>query len=553
MQKPLKIILFISLFVVLWLPFIQEQTSFFKEPQLTGAFIKPNRPNFSIDSLNKLSFQKQYENYKNYSFGFKGLLVKIKNSVNYILFKELSVEDNFAGKDNFVFSVGSTERTLGVRYNGKEQNNATIEKINFLKEGLKKRGGHLIVLMVPSKEMIMPDFLPAPYSNNYKSQTDYADFIDGYKKRNIPVIDYCTYFKQLRKTSQHSLYTKTGVHWSLYGASLAQDTLVNYIENMVGKPIPKYKRNGVEISDTARDSDNDFEAPLNLLFSLGQPKYVYPKLEMIESTRKNYRPKVIIIGDSFFWQIKGHRMLMNIFTEDSKFWYYFAMNSCPIGDAAGIPLKEVNVMRELETADIVLLIGNISTLDRFPFGVTDYYYNNIASPEIVEAVQKNIKENSLWMTKLNGKITSSNQSIDEIVTAEAKCVCRDKKTFTIKAANKKYVCAGGNEDKILIVNREVASDCETFSLLNLGDDKVAIYSYKNRFLCPELYSKAEITSTRIAIGGWETFTLQDLGDDFVAFKASNGKYISLDEKTQQLFAIADKIGPNEKFKIAVVK
>src|ERR1700752_5163230 len=268
MQQRLKMILFIFLFALLWFPFIQEQTKIFKEPELTGVFIKPNKPGFSIDSLNKLTFQKQFEDYLNYNFGFKGLLIKIKNSVNYILFKELSVEDNFAGKDNFIFSVGSTERTLGIRYNGKDQNNATLKKIKFLKDGVKNHGGEIICLLLPSKEMILPDYLPRAYVGRNKNQTDYNDFIEGYKKYNISTIDYCAYFKQLEKTSLCSLYTKTGVHWSLYGASIAQDTLVSYIEHVIGKPIPRYRRIGVELSDTARESDNDFEAPLNLLFGL---------------------------------------------------------------------------------------------------------------------------------------------------------------------------------------------------------------------------------------------------------------------------------------------
>src|SRR6185312_6436659 len=102
MKQKLKIILFILLFAVLWLPFIQEQTKLFKEPELKGAFIKPNKPEFSIDSLNTMEFQKQYETYRNFNFGFKALLVKIKNSINYILFKELSVDDNIAGRDNFI-------------------------------------------------------------------------------------------------------------------------------------------------------------------------------------------------------------------------------------------------------------------------------------------------------------------------------------------------------------------------------------------------------------------------------------------------------------------
>src|ERR1700758_5890373 len=101
MQQKLKIILFVFLFALLWLPFIQEQTNLFKESELKGAFVKPSFPKFSIDSLNKLSFQKQFEDFENYNFGFRGLMVKIRNSVNYILFKELGALDYVVGENRF--------------------------------------------------------------------------------------------------------------------------------------------------------------------------------------------------------------------------------------------------------------------------------------------------------------------------------------------------------------------------------------------------------------------------------------------------------------------
>jgi hypothetical protein len=553
MQQRLKITLFVFLFALLWLPFIQEQTKIFNEPKLTGAFVTPAKPNFSIDSLNELSFQKQYENYKNCCFGFKGLLVKIKNSVNYILFKELSFWEFIVGKDGFVFNETHIKRTLGIYYNGKEKNNATIEKIKFFKDGLKNNGGKLICLLVPSKEIETLDFLPSQYSNYPKKQTDYDDLVAGLKKNNIETVDCYQYFKQFKITSPYPFYTKTGSHWSMYGASFAHDTLINYIEKTIGKSMPKYKRVGVEISDTARGDDADFERPLNLLFSIGQAQYKYPKFEMIESTRKNYRPKVIIIGDSFIRQIIGQGVLQYIFSEDSKFWYYFASTSYSINDANNCPLNNLNITKELEEADFVILEASFGTFELFPFGVTDYYFNHATSPEISKVVKQYIKESSLSMTKRNEKKTSPNLSIDEIVTTEAKHICRDKKMFTLKAANGKVVSAGGDGDKALIVNRDIAADWERFFMLQFENDKVAIYSYKNTFLSVELNSKTEITSTKKNIGDWEIFTLQNLGNGSVAFKAGNGKYVSLDKQQQQLFATADKIGTNEKFEITIVK
>jgi hypothetical protein len=117
------------------------------------------------------------------------------------------------------------------------------------------------------------------------------------------------------------------------------------------------------------------------------------------------------------------------------------------------------------------------------------------------------------------------------------------------ASNNKYVCAGGDNDKVLLVNRDNASGWETFSLLLLEKNKTAIYSYKKRFLSAELNSKSEITVNKESIGNWEIFTIQHIENDFITLKADNGKYLSLDENSQQLFANATTIGKNEKFKL----
>lgn len=547
MHSSRKKIIFVLLFAVLWLPFYQEITGFFRDPELKGAFINPEKPEFNLDSLNEFRFQKKFEDYQNAFFGFRGFFIKLKNSFNYVLFRELSVEDNIAGKDNFIFSVAHVERALGIRYNGKESNQRTIEKIKFLKDGLEKRGRHLFVMIVPSKEMIMPEYLPRKYAGRQKAETDYADFINGYKIAGIPYLDYCTYFAMIRDSSRYPLYTKTGVHWSVYGACIAQDTLVGRVQKLVGQELADYKRTGIELSDTARESDADFEGPLNLFFNLGQPQYQYPVLQMIPETTKRYKPKVIIVGDSFFWQIKMRRILMNIFTPDSKFLYYFN-TSCPIGDEAGCPVKDIDAMRELETADVVILEGSIGTLDRFPYGVADFYYDHIASSEILKSVEEHVRSDRDLMDRLE-KNKSADALSQDIAANEARRLCRDRRRIFIRASNNKYVTAGGEEDKLLFANRDRPDTWETFSMLQLPDNKVAIYSYKNRFLTPEVYEGSEISNTRTGMGGWELFTLEKVNGEFCALRCFNGKYVSLDESTQQLRATAATVGKNEKFRL----
>jgi len=154
-----------------------------------------------------------------------------------------------------------------------------------------------------------------------------------------------------------------------------------------------------------------------------------------------------------------------------------------------------------------------------------------------------------------------------------------EQSINIQAANGKYCCA--EPDCVVVANREKPSSWETFTFVRYYNNECAFLSFHNFFLSADLRDKGKVNMlAEIVIGeenlkkfflsadlhdkgkvnasaeianGWEKFKLIELEDGFVAFKADNGKYLGLDEKTQQLFAIADIIGENEKFKITVVK
>ncbi len=542
-----KKIIFILLMLLLLVPIIQQKTGLFNQPVLQGAFVAPPMPVIALDSIRDSKYQKQVEDYLNYHFGFRGLLIKVKNSVDYLLWKDIPIEDNVAGKDGYIFSRGSMGRYNGDFYNGKDKNERTVEQINFMKEGLAKHGGKLLVLIAPSKESIIPEEMPDDYHSHFNGYSDYADLVAGYKKYNIPYIDYPLLLKSVKDTSRYPLFTKTGFHWSVYGASLAHDILVKQLATIFNKPLPTYSRLGVEFTDTARDSDNDFEGPMNFLFKLSEMRYVYPKLKMNDTTKNRFRPKVIIIGDSFFWQLKSQKMLMHIFSDDSKFWFYFAKTSFPIGDVAGVPLTDVDVMKELQSADLVILVGSISTMGNFPYGITDYYYEHSNQAGMTECTRGYIKNNIPWMALLNKNAALQKKPVDALIAEEAQKIAAGSKSFNLMAANGKYLCANAARNDIIDADKVKASGWELFSLLQLDENKVAVLSFKNKFLSTELHDQQQITANRIKIGEWEIFTKIDLGNGKVAFKAANGMYLSLDEKSQQVFATAKEIGRNERF------
>lgn len=122
------------------------------------------------------------------------------------------------------------------------------------------------------------------------------------------------------------------------------------------------------------------------------------------------------------------------------------------------------------------------------------------------------------------------------------------KKINIMAANGKYLCADEKLKSIVIASSDYAGSKEEFTLILLTD-KCALQSYKQRYLSAEMDRDKEITATRVDPGPWETFIFIDLGNNTAAFKAVNGKYLSLDKNTLQIFALADFIGKPETFKL----
>ncbi len=549
MDRKIKTVIFVFLLALLWVPLIQQATQIFKEPELKGAFVKPEKPTISITDIASLSFQKKTEDYENSNFGFRAFFVKVKNSLEYIFFRELSVNDNVAGKDGFIFSVYSVYRTRGQLYNGKNGNDSIVRKIKLMKDGIERHGAHLLVLIVPSKESVLPDFLPPSFRSINKEETDYEDDVQDYQKYHIPFIDLVSYFKTLRDTGAYPLFTKTGFHWSMYAASVAQDTLVKYIQHTVSKPMPSYKYTGVEWSDKPREPDADFEGPLNLFFSLNQPRYAYRKLEMDKTTLGNYRPRVLIIGDSFFWQIKEQKKLRYIFSDESKYWYYFATTSYALNDDQGIPLKTLDLPKEIESADYVVLIGSLGNTNCFPFGITEYYLENVVSNKILNNLVEDLKTDSMWISSYTHNFKPGSFEFDSLVREKALEIYEGRKGFYLKACNGRYVSDDNSHNDPIVANQDHAFPWELFSMWKLENNKCAITAFTNKFLTAELAKKNEITATREAMYDWEKFTLIELGNDTVAFMATNGKFLSVDERTSQLFADGESIGRKEKFKL----
>jgi hypothetical protein len=115
----------------------------------------------------------------------------------------------------------------------------------------------------------------------------------------------------------------------------------------------------------------------------------------------------------------------------------------------------------------------------------------------------------------------------------------------LKAINGKYISA--DEGNNLIADRNHASIWERFMINILDGDSCTIQSHKKRYWSVSLNNSGQITAAGETIGPLEIFNIIKLDSSTIALKAANNKYLTVDTKSQRLFAKADSITMNEKF------
>lgn len=87
-------------------------------------------------------------------------------------------------------------------------------------------------------------------------------------------------------------------------------------------------------------------------------------------------------------------------------------------------------------------------------------------------------------------------------------------SIQLKASNGQYVCAENSGGDLLVVNRDVPLQWETFVLTNiqgprLQDGSLVVIKCNNgQYVCAENGGGSNVIANRNSIGRWETFTIK---------------------------------------------
>ena len=181
---------------------------------------------------------------------------RIVNYYNY-MYRHISLNKDkvIVGKDNFLFLGNKYDdvinKTEGKHPYTKQQIEYFSKKLKILQTWYTKKGIEFIIVIAPNKHTIYQDKLPTWIETKKRTITD--DMVISAKNHHIHLLDLRETLKT--KIADKPLYFLTDTHWNNYGASIAYEETIKYINKVYNKnytSIPyKLKRVNYKSGDLA--------------------------------------------------------------------------------------------------------------------------------------------------------------------------------------------------------------------------------------------------------------------------------------------------------------
>ena len=274
-----------------------------------------NRTLAALPSLGQVSpteFVRGLEAWYSDRLPYKNEAVRLQNTVDYQLFRQVNNNDVTVGSHDWFFyaSIGDGNPTADykglLRFTPKEKRQYA-RLFKRATDNMANQGIDLYMIIAPNKEIAYQQYMPDSL-RRVSTTTKTMDLAAYLEKKGI---DNFLYLDSVNKAAEtdDDLYYHLDTHWNLKGSYIAYRDFCELAHTTpVEAPLEQVAHHG-----------GDLAMMVNL--SLDEPAYFenatqdfvtdsvddYENLELMHSLRENPDPRTIaVIGDSFRTSIKGH-------------------------------------------------------------------------------------------------------------------------------------------------------------------------------------------------------------------------------------------------------
>ena len=329
-KKPkYDLVLFILLMVLGFMPMLQGWLHIFPTKPLNGVTVATEKPKFDLDGYRSGTYTKQAEAYTSQHIGFREPIIRFYNQYLWDFYQKTYAKDVVGGKKGWLYYPQSVRDYYGqelLRWHpstdeAKEKFDQEVKYLNWASNILRENGVELLVFIAPEKSFLYPEFLPDGEKDTTTfNASDY--FAQRFEETGFPHIEMTRWFQKIKDTVDYPLIPQAGAHW-IFPSVYAVDSLSRLMGELKGIHLPKIKIGETyHTRDRDHDYDNDLELLLNLAFPMKHQYGYYPRHKVrIEHDSTSVKPRVLFIGNSYFWAMQLFTPFKELF-ENTEFWFY---------------------------------------------------------------------------------------------------------------------------------------------------------------------------------------------------------------------------------------
>jgi hypothetical protein len=377
MAEKIKNRLFIFLFILLLAPFIQKNLPFVESGRLYGDFTNAGDVDFTWKTWFDGSYRDNKGKFHNDQCGFRRDLVRLNNQIDFSLFNKIHSFSVIIGKENCLFQEAYITAYYGEDFIGNDSAKKLMLKVKAIQDTLGKLGKSLILVYAPCKAFYYPEHIPDNLKKQFSGQHNFGALKRAGDSLQVNQIDFNSWFLSMKHTSKDSLFSKQGIHWTVYGSILAADSLTRYVERLRNIQMLHLVHNEIEHTPKPRDTDDDLYKTLNTIVPFVKETFSYPKVIYKEDSTKT-KPNVIYIGDSYAINFI-HNGMTFFANADWEFWFYF--NRILNRENANYPeswghMTGYNWMEKIDKSDYVVMLYTSHNLAHMGDGFIEKAYGH---------------------------------------------------------------------------------------------------------------------------------------------------------------------------------
>ena len=430
-------VLFGTFVLLSFLPMLQGRFHLIPLKALEGVTVKTGKPTFSFEAYRSGDFAKQEEAYLGENFGFRESAIRLYNQYLWDFYRKTYVSPNILtfGKDGWLYESIFVEDYYQSRSyvlspdsaEVAEKFKAEAKRVYQLQHILHDCGTELLVALLPGKDLVYPEHLPDNKEYTKEKKITAREFFgQEYERLGINHINVEQWFLQMKDTADFLLFPQTGTHWSMMASVYAADSLFKYMEALKGCNMHNLiiRKQHVE---KAHNPDHDLESLLNLIRPLKRMPLHYAKVDADTDTTA-IKPKLITVGDSFWWNILYQVPMKKVFSV-WPYWYYNSIvyyntnvyhDDIPLTDSEPMPVKDLDMVKELLSADFVLLSYCSAQLYIMNNNFTKQAliaccYDPEEVDSIRDALRTNITNAPEWMEGIKDQAKAMGQEIEQTI------------------------------------------------------------------------------------------------------------------------------------------